>query len=71
MSPLPSSTADQVREILVGLKMARSLETLDDVLRRLEQGSLSALEAIHQLLAEVEASRSPIFSSSAAQRIWR
>jgi DNA replication protein DnaC len=52
MSPLPSSTADQVREILVGLKMARSLEALDDVLRRLEQGSLSALEAIHQLLAE-------------------
>lgn len=52
MSPLPSSTADQLREILVGLKMARSLEALDDVLRRLEQGSLSALEAIHQLLAE-------------------
>jgi DNA replication protein DnaC len=52
MSPLPTSTADQLRSLLVGLKMARSLEALDDVLRSLEQGSLSALEAIHQLLAE-------------------
>ncbi len=52
MSPLPLSTADELRSLLVGLKMARSLEALDDVLRSLEQGSLSALEAIHQLLAE-------------------
>ncbi len=52
MSPLPVSTTDDLRALLVGLKMARSLEALDDVLRRLEQGSLSALEAIHQLLAE-------------------
>ena len=52
MSPLPTSTADALRQLLVGLKMARSLEALDDVLRSLEQGSLSALEAIHQLLAE-------------------
>ncbi len=52
MSPLPSSTVDQLRKILVGLKMARSLEALDDLVRRLEQGELSALEAIHDLLAE-------------------
>ncbi len=52
MSPLPSSTIDQLRKILVGLKMARSLEALDDLVRRLEQGELSALEAIHDLLAE-------------------
>ena len=52
MSPIPISTADELRQLLVGLKMARALEALDDVLRRLEQGSLSALEAIHQLLAE-------------------
>lgn len=52
MNPLPVSTADELRGLLVGLKMARSLEALDDVLRRLEQGNLSALEAIHQLLAE-------------------
>jgi DNA replication protein DnaC len=32
--------------------MARSLEALDDLVRRLEQGELSALEAIHDLLAE-------------------
>ena len=52
MSPLPCSTVDQLRKILVGLKMARSLEALDDLVRRLEQGELSALEAIHDLLAE-------------------
>jgi DNA replication protein DnaC len=52
MKPLPASTSDQVRRLLVGLKMARSLESLDDVVRRLEQGELSALEAIQELLAE-------------------
>jgi DNA replication protein DnaC len=52
MSPLPPSSSDQVRRLLVGLKMARALEALDDVLRRLEQGELSAVEAIHLLLAE-------------------
>ena len=48
----PISTTDELRGLLVGLKMARALEALDDVLRRLEEGSLSALEAIHLLLAE-------------------
>ncbi len=52
MTPVSQSTVDQVRGLLVGLKMARALETLDDVMRRLEQGELSALEAIHGLLAE-------------------
>jgi DNA replication protein DnaC len=51
-TPLPASTTDGLRRLLVGLKMARSLEALDDVVRRLEQGQLSALEAIHELLAE-------------------
>ncbi len=51
--PWPASTtADRLRELLVGLKMARALEAFDDILRRLEEGSLSALEAIHELLAE-------------------
>ena len=50
--PLPSSTADEIRRLLVGLKMVRALETLDHVVRRLEQGALSALEAVHELLAE-------------------
>ena len=52
MTPASQSTVDQVRGLLVGLKMARALETLDDVMRRLEQGELSAIEAIHGLLAE-------------------
>ena len=37
---------------LVGLKMPRALEALDDIVRRLEQGEISALEAIDTLLAE-------------------
>lgn len=52
MTGWTGSTADDVRRLLVGLKMARSLEAFDDVVRRLEQGQLSALEAIHGLLAE-------------------
>jgi DNA replication protein DnaC len=52
MSALTPPMVDQVRTLLVGLKMARSLEALDDVVRRLEQSQLSALEAIHDLLAE-------------------
>ena len=52
MTPVSQSTVDQVRGLLVGLKMARALETLDDVMRRLEQSELLALEAIHGLLAE-------------------
>ena len=52
MTGWTSSTADDVRRLLVGLKMARSLEAFDDVVRRLEQGQLSAIEAIHGLLAE-------------------
>ena len=52
MTPGSQSTVDQVRSLLVSLKMARALEALDDVMRRLEQGELSALEAIHGLLAE-------------------
>jgi DNA replication protein DnaC len=52
MTAWTRSTADDVRRLLVGLKMARSLEAFDDVVRRLEQGHLSAIEAIHGLLAE-------------------
>lgn len=52
MTSASPSTVDQVRALLVGLKMARALEALDDVMRRLEQGEISALEAIHGLLTE-------------------
>ena len=47
-----ASMLDRIRHDLVGLKMPRALEALDQVVRRLEQGEVSALEAIDMLLAE-------------------
>lgn len=52
MIALPPATLEQIRRRLVGLKMPRALEILDSLVRRLEQGQLSALEAIDELLAE-------------------
>lgn len=52
MTDLPPATLEQIRRRLVGLKMPRALEILDSLVRRLEQGQLSALEAIDELLAE-------------------
>jgi DNA replication protein DnaC len=52
MTALPPSTLEQIRHRLVGLKMPRALEILDSLMRRLERGQLSALEAIDELLAE-------------------
>jgi DNA replication protein DnaC len=52
MTALPPATLEQIRRRLVGLKMPRALEILDSLMRRLEQGQLSALEAIDELLAE-------------------
>ena len=49
---LPSGVLEQVRRHLVGLKMQRALETLDAVLRQLEQGELSFLEAMERLLGD-------------------
>jgi DNA replication protein DnaC len=49
--PLPG-TVDRVRRHLVGLKMPRALEVLDQTVRQLEQGQIAALEAIDALLAE-------------------
>ena len=46
------SLLDRIRRALVGLKMPRALERLDHVVRRLERGEASALEAIDTLLAE-------------------
>lgn len=48
----PASAIDRIRHDLVGLKMPRAIEALDHVVRRLEQGELSALEAIDILLSE-------------------
>ena len=49
---LPSGVLEQVRGHLVGLKMPRALETLDAVLRQLEHGELSFLEAMERLLGD-------------------
>lgn len=49
---LTPSTLDRIRHDLVGLKMPRALEALDQVVRRLEHGEIGALEAIDILLAE-------------------
>jgi DNA replication protein DnaC len=52
VSQLPATGVEAVRQALVGLKMPRALEVLDDVVRRLEQGEVSALDAIETLLTE-------------------
>ncbi len=49
---LTPSTLERIRHDLVGLKMPRALEALDQVVRRLEHGEIGALEAIDILLAE-------------------
>ena len=46
------STTDRIRRHLVGLKMPRALEALQTTLSRIEQGEVSALEAIETLLGE-------------------
>ena len=46
------ATLDRVRHSLVGLKMPRALEALDHVVRQIERGETSALEAIDTLLSE-------------------
>ena len=43
---------ERIKATLVGLKMPRALEIVDDTLGRLECGEISALEAIDTLLAE-------------------
>jgi hypothetical protein len=46
------ATLERVQHHLVGLRMPRALEVLDAVVRQLERGEVSALEAIDTLLAE-------------------
>lgn len=43
---------DRIRQTLVGLRMPRAMEVLDQTVRQLECGQVSALEAIDTLLAE-------------------
>lgn len=55
MSPnveIVPSVLDRIRKTLVGLKMPRALEVLDQTVRQLERGEASALEAIDTLFAE-------------------
>jgi DNA replication protein DnaC len=52
MSATAPATLDRIRQHLVGLKMPRSLEILEHLLRQLERGEISALEAIDTLLCE-------------------
>lgn len=49
---MPISVIESVRRRLVGLKMPRGLEVLDETVGRLERGELSALEALDIVLAE-------------------
>ena len=46
------ATLERIRHTLVGLRMPRALEVLDQIVRQLEHGQISALEAIDTLLAE-------------------
>ncbi|SOD97295.1 ATP-binding protein [Caenispirillum bisanense] len=53
MTPTGSaSTVESLRRHLVGLKMPRALEILDHIIRQLERGEVSPLEALDALLAE-------------------
>jgi DNA replication protein DnaC len=47
-----SSTTERIRRHLVGLRMPRALEALQTTLSRIEQGEVTALEAIEALLGE-------------------
>ena len=42
----PTSTLDRIRRNLVGLKMARALEVLDQTVGRIERGEITVLDAI-------------------------
>ena len=52
---LSQSTLDRIRHDLVGLKMPRALEALDQIVRRIEHGEVGALEAIDMLLSGADA----------------
>jgi len=52
-----STSLERIRNHLVGLKMSRALEALDHCVRRVEEGELSALELLEELLGEEHATR--------------
>lgn len=57
MSSTTPNTTDRIRRHLVGLKMPRALEALQMTLSRIEQGEVTALEAIEALLGEEYSTR--------------
>jgi DNA replication protein DnaC len=46
------ATLERIRRTLVGLRMPRAIEVLDQTIRQLERGEVSPLDAIDTLLAE-------------------
>src|SRR4249919_2686084 len=46
------SLVERVKQTMVGLKMPRAIEILDAIVRRLERGEMTALEAIDALITE-------------------
>src|SRR3954462_6676157 len=46
------SVVDRIKATLVSLRMPRALEIVDAIVRQLERGEVSALEAIDAMLAE-------------------
>ena len=57
MWALPETPLERIRAHLVGMKMSRALEVLDDCVRRVEDGQLSAMEFLDELLGEERATR--------------
>ena len=57
MTVLPQTPLERIRTYLVGLKMSCALEALDACVRRLEDGELSALGFLDELLGEEHATR--------------
>ena len=52
-----ASMLDRIRSSMVGLKMPRAIEVVDDCVSRLDRGEIPALEAVEQLLLEELTSR--------------
>ena len=48
---------DRIRGAMVGLKMPRALEAPDHTVQKLEQGEITAIEAIDSLLSEEYSTR--------------
>ena len=61
------STTDRIRRNLVNLRMPRALETLQMILSRIEQGEVTALEALDALLGEEYSTRETRRIKSALQ----